>query len=163
MTRQQKLVIFGCAVLIVGGVIFKIVSSRNAYDPTETLTNSASESKVIITNADDYSTWFDTNRIPDVESALYARVKQSAKLTAASYDATIRKDSLQTTYNTYNGGDGPSQVPTVSFLVDIPKASQSYKVTFSGGDGYPYNILHVLCPDPSQLVYGNFGCKDPEQ
>jgi hypothetical protein len=163
MSRRLKIIILVVLLVAAGIVVFVTTSSKSRYDPTENITNSASQPHVTITNADDYGTWFDTNHIPAVESAIYKRIKDSIDLPASNYNAVIRQDSLQTTYHPYEGGGSTTQVPTVAFLVDIPSASETYKVTFSGGEGYPYSILYVLCPSSNQLKYGDFGCKDTGQ
>lgn len=160
MTRKQKILIICSLVVIILGVVGYMLVSRNRYDPSETTTDAASSTGVTITNLSDYSTWLDSSTTGSIESGIYTRIKQYSKLPAPHYDAVIRTDSLHTTRGAFAGPDGPSDIPSVDFLVDIPQASQSYVITMTGGSKYPVNILYVLCPSADQLKYGAFGCTD---
>jgi hypothetical protein len=163
MTRKQKILLVCSLVVIVVGVVVYVVTSRNNYDPSETTTDAASATGVTITNLNDYSTWLDSSNTHSIESGIYRRIKQYTNLPAAHYDATIRKDSLHTSYGAFAGPDESSNIPSVDFLVDIPQASQSYDVNITGGSSYPINTLYVLCPGKNQLKYGDFGCTDGDK
>ena len=100
--------------------------------------------------------------VNDIEATTYERIKESTAQPSQYYKATIRKGSYQKTYSTSEGTYPPSQIPTVSFLVDIPGAQRTYRVRFSGGDGYAYNIVYVLCPTTGENAYQPFTCTDQQ-
>lgn len=116
--------------------------------------------KVVVGNLTKEVPTLKESEVSAIESALYQRVKSYTKNPKNDYKGTVTAGSYKKVFDTYTGGDAPRQVPTVIFLVDIPAVKQNYKVTFSGGKGYPYGILYVLCPNKDQLKYGDFGCKD---
>lgn len=76
-------------------------------------------------------------------------------------DAVIREGSYsQTVY------DVSKSIYLTKFIIDIPSAKQSYVINDyysplpADQTGlYDYNV-QVLCPDQSQLIYGNFNCTD---
>lgn len=117
---------------------------------------------VNITNAEQFSTWINTNHFAATEEQLYTEVQKYSATPQSNYSATIRSGTFKTTYDESTDGSGTS-IPTVTFVVDIPEAKQSYVVTQSGGDNYPYDILHISCPSQAQLKYGDFGCKNEEE
>lgn len=73
--------------------------------------------------------------------------------------ANIRKDSISTNDSTSAG------TTTSSFLVDIPKIEQSYRleVTYPTKKATDPSIGYaavVLCPTTSELIYPAFNCED---
>lgn len=115
---------------------------------------------VQLDNAGDFSAWLPSNELTTVEQTLYKRVKSYVVSPLGIYHGTIRGNSLTTTYDRYQDETSVIQIPTVHYIVDIPTARQSYAVHKSGGDDYPYNILHVKCLPTDQLKFGEFGCVD---
>ena len=164
MKYSQKIIaLIVLAVIGIGFIAYLATQQGNDSSSSGEQVETDSVKGVQITNTDDYKDLFDLKQIPAVETAIAVRLKQNSQLAQPTYTAEIRKDSFQTTYNDYQQAGGTQKVPTYSFMVDIPDAEQSYKVTFSGGSGYPYSILHVLCPSSSERIYNDFGCKDSEQ
>lgn len=114
---------------------------------------------VQIDNAEDFSTWLEGDQTK-VEQTLYDRVKSYTTSPLALYHGLIRAESFKTTHTMYDESGEAIEIPTVKYIVDIPTAKQSYFVSKSGGEDYPYNILYVLCVPKEQMIYNDFGCKD---
>jgi hypothetical protein len=130
--------------------------------------NSADESEirasaVTLENFGDYNLSISDSTLATIENTLFNRVRKYSSDPSRGYTGTIRKNTTTTTYVKYEGSDTPINIPTVKFLVDIPKVKQTYEVSLSGGEEYPYNILYVLCPNKTQLKYPGFGCVNEDQ
>jgi hypothetical protein len=114
-----------------------------------------------ITNIDKYGGSLDDTTVTAIQNTLYQRVESNYHGTLAThYDAMIRTGTFTTQYHDYAITDPPQKVPSVTFIVDIPAVKESYNVSFAGGEGYPYRILYVTCPQTDQLIYEDFGCVD---
>ena len=48
---------------------------------------------------------------------------------------------------------------STSILIDIPAVKRTYKAA-SSNDNDGYSGLYVTCPEPAELKYGEFDCKD---
>lgn len=94
--------------------------------------------------------------VDTIQSNLYRKLAQNYTNPDQTYDAIIRENSLDVTFYNRQG----SKVPQIQFLVDIPTAKRTYKVTLFGGPQYPTNILYILCPTADESNYGNFECSD---
>lgn len=74
-------------------------------------------------------------------------------------DATIRDGSVEQTY------DQEHYLYSTHFLIDIPSLKQTYQIydKYSSVPSIQKEIksgLSALCPEESQLKYGNFSCTD---
>lgn len=117
--------------------------------------NTHHKTGLIITNATTIGS-INQKDLANIETTIFQKIVASNNNRDSYYEATIRRNSLQVTYDVISG----IRTPTYFFLVDIPAAKQTYQVNSSGGAGYPISILYVLCPMPSQLIYQPFSCQD---
>lgn len=160
MNTLRNRIIFSLviATIIIAAIIVLVMPSGKKEPPV--VVSHAESSSVILTNAQAFSSWLDAEQIPDIEKDLYKRVAKYTTSPEATYDGTIRRESFKTVHNDYDDNGTTVSVPSTTYIVDIPGAQQSYVVSFSGGDEYPYRILYVTCVKADQLKYGDFGCTD---
>jgi hypothetical protein len=146
------------ALLFIGSMVYLFGADKKADtpEPGDKPTNSV----VLLDNAQDFAIWLPDKDVTKVEQTIYNRVKEYTASPLAIYHGSIRATSFETRYTEYTVSDPPINVPTVTYIVDIPDAKQSYMVSKSGGENYPYNILYVLCVPKEQTKYADFGCKD---
>jgi hypothetical protein len=164
MKWQAKVVVFlGVGVVLVG-IIILLTNNTNppattSSQPATPAANSSIQT-VQLANISTIAGQLDSKTIDSIESELYQRIMQNSNPAQVTYEGTIRAGSFTAKSSEYSNGSNYQQVPTYTFLVDIPDVQQTYSVSFSGGDGYPYSILYVLCPTPDQLIYPAFTCSD---
>jgi hypothetical protein len=152
--KQRVILIVVVAVIVIAG-FFVLLKPGKKDEPPKTTTFKV----VDITNAEDFSDWIGDD-LTTVEKTLYDRVKSYETLPLGVYHGTIRAETFKTTYTSYQESSPAVDVPTVKYIVDIPEAKQSYFVSRSGGEDYPYNILYVVCVPKEQMIYADFGCRD---
>lgn len=146
---KKRLLLGGVVVIIIGLIVFAAVlrghTKNTKQPPTLTITNASVLSSI------------DQKDLSGVKKTLLQKVVATTQNhDNVSYQATVRRGSLKTTYNLLDG----IKTPNYYFVVDIPEAKRTFQVAFSGGDGYAISILYVLCPKPSQLIYPAFACQD---
>jgi hypothetical protein len=161
ITRRRGII--GLVVLIVVLVGVFVFVSRRHTNYQETTQAVPSAQYVSVTGFDVYGDVLDSAAISAIQDRLYQLIVQNGTNDTVAYSGEVRAGSFTVSSQTYAGQTPPIQVPTYTFIVDIPDAQQSYKVTYSGGTNYPYSILHVVCPSASDLKYGDFHCVDSEQ
>jgi hypothetical protein len=153
LSKNQNIAIFvGTAVLFVGIIIYiSVLYSQNQYGNSVNINGLDSTVKNI-----------SKDRKDSIKTTLYNTIKTNSVSESQINkinDANIRPDSNAQDYDknlkTYSG----------SFIVDIASIKQSYLVqyVYSTSLNNPYltvNPTSVLCLNKSQLIYGDFGCKD---
>ena len=153
----KRILLILAAILFIGSVVYLFTKDNSkTVEPKPQATTSV----VTLENSQDFATWLPDDDLTKVEQTIYNRVKSYKQSPLAIYHGTIRPDSFETKYTEYTASDPAIQVPTVSYIVDIPDAQQSYLVAKSGGKNYPYDILYVLCVPKEKMKYADFGCKD---
>jgi hypothetical protein len=157
MRRRVFFIFIAGIVTFIAALVFLLTRQPGTNDQNNTLPR-ADAPGLTITNAGQYSDRLDLAVFTDIQKLAYERVKFYGD--PGKYQGVVRENSFKVTYHDYDATTPPTKVPRVEFILDIPEAKQSYDVSFAGGDGYPYSILYVLCPDASQLKYGDFGCTD---
>lgn len=159
--QRKRLFILAVVVVVALSLILWLQVHRDSKNPS---VQTAPTRGVVITNVSQLSRDLDQATIASIETTAYQRIAANFPGTMADkYAAVVRAGTYEKQYHRYEGTDPAEQVPSVSFLLDIPAAKESFTVTFSGGRGYPYSILYVLCPSADQLIYGDFGCVDENQ
>lgn len=185
-TKKAYIVI--CAVVIILLLVITVVSLvgnntdnkqssviSNGAQNTNTSTNTADNSIVytqISSNSNNSSPVetianFDqtVRNIPSSErDAIYDMLNNTLRMNGVSSsidDATIRNGSYSQSITDTN-----KMIYTTTFIIDIPSVKQSYVVQDMYSPLPPtesglvdYDTL-VLCPDESQLIYGDFDCTD---
>lgn len=98
--------------------------------------------------------------IANIESAIYTKAANTTAKTPGQLNGSIRKDSLKVSSYKYAG---KTSMPYYKFVVDLPAVRRTFRATLAGGENHAVDIVHVLCPSQSQLIYGKFECQDPAQ
>lgn len=149
------------AVIAAGMLVLIMWLISSALNHKSTPAGSGEISGVTVTNIGQYVNDLGSTTISTIQDTLYQRVLTNYKGAPTNhYDAIVRPGTYTKQLNNYGVDDPPEKVPSVTFMVDIPSVKESYSVSFSGGDSYPYKILYVVCPQPDQLMYGDFNCVD---
>ena len=165
-TKKIILVVVGIVVVILMAFVLFKPSGSEPDDESKALVVSSSDEPgvVSVSNIKDFEQWLPITDATSIEHTLYTRVTEYDKSKKDRYEGIVRQSSFGTKYSDYDDGSGTTEkVPTVEFIVDIPEAKQSYKVSQSGGDDYSYSIAYVVCPSSSELKYGDFGCVNKDQ
>lgn len=161
VTKRQLvtgLILLG--VVLITGLFLATRHHRNEVAPDQAETT---PQYINVSGLDAHGDVLDADMISALQDRLYQVVIQNGGHSNSVYTGSVRADSFSVTYQTYEGQTPSIQVPIYAFIVDIPNAKQSYKITYAGGTNYPYAILHVVCPSASELIYGDFRCVDSEQ
>lgn len=154
LSNRQKTaffaLIFGLIAIIIGFVVYK----TNYEKPYGT--------EITIGNFDSKIKNLPADRKASISAYLYDTVKKNTNqsITIAEIgEATIRENSNSQIFNS------EAKVFNGSFIVDIEKIKQSYKIEYVyssdknsdrlGG----YEVL-VLCLPSDKLIYGSFDCKE---
>lgn len=162
---SKKRIIF---FLVIVGVIVAVYAlyvglSSNSLKEVSIENTSGSEAEDIlvdITNLGEYPTITNGREQNDLSTALITKLKKNS--VSESVNGVVRVNTVQTVQQPYEGSDGPASIPTTSFIIDLESIKQSYNVSWSGGNEYPYNILTVTCLGESQAIYKEFKCVDDE-
>jgi len=150
--KTKIAIIVIAAVLFVGIIILvAVLNSQNQYGNSITINNFESTVKNI-----------SKERRDSIGAMLYNTVKSnsiSEDVIKKISDANIRKDSAVQNY------DSNLKVYSGSFIVDIESVKQSYLIQYtyspsSNTADISGNPTAVVCLDKSQLLYGDFACKD---
>ncbi|MDO4271379.1 MAG: hypothetical protein Q4C83_00105 [Candidatus Saccharibacteria bacterium] len=146
-------------------------SSTTAYDDTDVTDNNDNVDNLPVDGSIvQYSSTikgFDqtVRNLSNLETkVIYNQFNYTLELNGATKevtDAEIRNGSYSQTITDHN-----KMIYYTTFIIDIPSLKQSYVVQdyysplpVDQSELYDYNSL-VLCPDKSQLIYGDFDCTD---
>lgn len=158
MEARRRRLVFLVVIIMIIGVIATIFLVRKSPVPnTVTITNLGYCSPDMNTIAQD-----------KLYSQLYNLVKDTNNFnrhsTQATYNATFRKDTCNTTSNTARTStDDLKTVFSTTATVDIPLAKQSWQIQYGwvkggGSVGVDLGTMTPTCLNNSQLLYGDFQC-----
>ncbi len=160
MRRSPKKIIVILVLLLVVVVSLSWFASQYYHQKqtsnTSTTQRELQPQTVTLTNTTSFQQEILKGSIKTIESQLYEQLQDNSSGTHDSYAGEIRAKSFDVTFYSRDG----VKIPSITFLVDIPAASQTYQVSLFGGKGYPMSTLYILCPTPDQLKYGAFTCND---
>lgn len=160
---MKKTLIILALAIVLAFTAFTVTHHRNkqtVQNDTPTTSTPTTSGTIQLTNASEYAPRLDISALPNILAGLNTQLGKDGLNLLENKPATIRKGTFVQTFSAYEAVTPPIQVPTIVFTVDIPSVKRSYDVRLSGGYQYPYNILYVTCPSPSELIYGAFNCND---
>ena len=162
LSKRQKIGIpIAGAVILIAIIVISVISltpeESHQYDK---------EDAVIISNLEDCTYRIDRDIAQAIFNGTFQNIQQINTYydmkTASTYAAEIRKDSCRTEPDDVEGRY------VTMFLLDVPKAKQTWRVKFTWVDrmtvleGADTNMgeIGLTCPLESELIYGDFGCVD---
>jgi hypothetical protein len=158
MNPNKKLLVIG----FIGGVflialILIAFGFTSGSEPQTTNTSSASvtQNGVVIDDIRDYEQRLVTPGIgAKIELALFQQIQADLPNAQGTYKGAVRSSSYTKTAD-------ESGTPFYEFLIDFPTIKRTYWISFSGGGNYEQAILHLTCPDSTDLIYPAASCKEP--
>lgn len=172
--RKKRIIIFSIIVVIVMLIIFMIALFRNdssnttdeqSTTPADTSTTSSTSEVVEINALKEKASNLPDSRIELIEKYLFITIRDNLSslddINISDLDAVIRDGSFEQTLE-----DSSKQITFTTFIVDISSIKQSYRVNDyyspfpSSVSGLFSRATLVLCPDASELIYGEFVCTD---
>lgn len=102
----------------------------------------------------------DSQHKPILQGALYDIVSLNNVGNISSRDAKIRNDSVKDVYVK------DLDIHFLNFIIDLDDIKQSYRIIYRWTNSYPNDNISsdnpaiALCPSQSELIYGDFDCKD---
>jgi len=146
MKWPSKLAI-GSVVVTLLGVGWYFLTHQSLSQSTQSPQVTQQKDVVIISNKSLYSSQFSDSSFNAAQDLLYNQIKLDIPSPKPTYTATIRGNSLIMI-------DPDEQ----QILVDIPDIKHTYILDFSTANGSSNQIVNVMCPNSSQLIYGEFDC-----
>lgn len=158
LTKNQLIGLIVAAALLVGVLIFWVVSNNNSSE-TSTAENIAanveneSGDSIVIENISELDFMKDSEKSYLQEHLLALLADTSANAPSkGNISGKVRSDSISI--------DSQADYTAFTFIVDFAAVKKSWGVTLTrylnsdGGD------IGVYCLEPNQLIYGQFDCKD---